>query len=171
MPDNKTAEKKVAETAPAPAVEKKAAPAKKPAEKKAAPAKKPAEKKAAPAKKPAEKKAAPAKKPAEKKAAPAKKPAEKKAAPAKKATAAKKPAAKKPAAKKPAAPKKPAASVEIKVEIQALGSAVNTDQLVAKAKKASGVKDVKKVDVYVKPEVNKVYYVVNGNTFGDFDLF
>ena len=24
---------------------------------------------------------------------------------------------------------------------------------------------------YVKPEVNKVYYVVNGDTFGDFDLF
>ena len=84
----------------------------------------------------------------------------------KKATAAKKPAAE----KKPAA-KKTAAAVDSKVVIQALGSEVNTADLVAKATKASGVKAVKKVDVYVKPEVNKVYYVVNGDTFGDFDLF
>ena len=118
MPDKKTAETKVVETA-APVEEKKAA----------------------------------------KKAPAAKKPAEKKA------TAAKKPAEKKPAAKKTAA------AVDSKVVIQALGSEVNTADLVAKATKASGVKTVKKVDVYVKPEVNKVYYVVNGDTFGDFDLF
>ena len=73
MPEKKTAETKVVETA-APVEEKKAAAAKKPAEKKAA-AKKPAEKKAPAAKKPAEKKAA-AKKPAAKKVA-AKKPAKK----------------------------------------------------------------------------------------------
>ena len=78
--------------------------------------------------------------------------------------AAKKPAAKKPAAKKPAAP-------ESKVVVQFGGSEVNTDELVEKAKIASEVKSIKKVDVYVKPEVNKVYYVVNGDTFGDFDLF
>ncbi|MDD7517546.1 DUF6465 family protein [Ruminococcus flavefaciens] len=119
MPDKKTAETKVVETA-TPVEEKKAA----------------------------------------KKAPAAKKPAEKKA------TAAKKPAAE----KKPAA-KKTAAAVDSKVVIQALGSEVNTADLVAKATKASGVKAVKKVDVYVKPEVNKVYYVVNGDTFGDFDLF
>ncbi len=83
--------------------------------------------------------------------------------------AAKKPAAKKPAAKKPAA-KKPAAP-ESKVVVQFGGSEVNTDELVEKAKIASEVKSIKKVDVYVKPEVNKVYYVVNGDTFGDFDLF
>ena len=81
----------------------------------------------------------------------------------------KKPAAKKPAAKKPAA-KKPAAP-ESKVVVQFGGSEVNTDELVEKAKIASEVKIIKKVDVYVKPEVNKVYYVVNGDTFGDFDLF
>ena len=81
----------------------------------------------------------------------------------------KKPAAKKPAAKKPAA-KKPAAP-ESKVVVQIGGSEVNTDELVEKAKIASEVKSIKKVDVYVKPEVNKVYYVVNGDTFGDFDLF
>ena len=130
MPDKKTAETKVVETA-TPVEEKKAA-----------------------------KKAPAAKKPAEKKATAAKKPAEKKA------TAAKKPAAE----KKPAA-KKTAAAVDSKVVLQALGSEVNTADLVAKATKASGVKAVKKVDVYVKPEVNKVYYVVNGDTFGDFDLF
>ena len=83
--------------------------------------------------------------------------------------AAKKPAAQKPAAKKPAA-KKPAAP-ESKVVVQFGGSEVNTDELVEKAKIASEVKSIKKVDVYVKPEVNKVYYVVNGDTFGDFDLF
>lgn len=81
----------------------------------------------------------------------------------------KKPAAKKAAAKKPAA-KKPAAP-ESKVVVQFGGSEVNTDELVEKAKIASEVKSIKKVDVYVKPEVNKVYYVVNGDTFGDFDLF
>ena len=89
--------------------------------------------------------------------------------PAAKKPAAKKPAAKKPAAKKPAA-KKPAAP-ESKVVVQFGGSEVNTDELVEKAKIASEVKSIKKVDVYVKPEVNKVYYVVNGDTFGDFDLF
>ena len=81
----------------------------------------------------------------------------------------KKPAAKKPAAKKPAA-KKPAAP-ESKVVVQFGGSEVNTDELIEKAKIASEVKSIKKVDVYEKPEVNKVYYVVNGDTFGDFDLF
>ena len=136
MPEKKTAENKVVETA-APAVEKKAA-----------------EKKAPAAKKPAEKKAAAAKKPAEKKAAAAKKPAEKKAV-----------------AKKPAAKKTAAAAVDSKVVIQAMGSEVNTAELIAKATKASGAKTVKKVDVYVRPEVNKVYYVVNGDILGDFDLF
>ena len=83
----------------------------------------------------------------------------------------KKPAAKTPAAaKKPAVAKKPAAP-ESKVVVQFGGSEVNTDELVEKAKIASEVKSIKKVDVYVKPEVNKVYYVVNGDTFGDFDLF
>lgn len=82
----------------------------------------------------------------------------------------KKPAAKKPAAKKTAAAKKPAAP-ESKVVVQFGGSEVNTDELIEKAKIASEIKSIKKVDVYVKPEVNKVYYVVNGDTFGDFDLF
>jgi hypothetical protein len=148
MPE-KTAEKKVVETA-AP-VEEKKAPEKK------APAKKAPAAKAAAAKKPAEKKAA-AKKPAEKKA-PAKKPA------------AKKPAEKKAAAKKPAAKKTAAAAVDSKVVIQAMGSEVSTADLIAKATKASGVKKADKVDIYIRPDVNRVYYVVNGDILGDFNLF
>ena len=144
MPE-KTAEKKVVETAAAP-VEEKKAPEKK------APAKKAPAAKAAAAKKPAEKKAV-AKKPA------AKKPA------------AKKPAAKKPAAKKPAAKKTAAAAVDSKVVIQAMGSEVSTADLIAKATKASGVKKADKVDIYIRPDVNRVYYVVNGDILGDFNLF
>ncbi|WP_455530377.1 DUF6465 family protein [Ruminococcus sp.] len=145
MPDNKTAEKKVVDTAAAPVEEKKAPAAK------AAAAKKPAEKKAV-AKKPAAKKA-PAKKPAAKKAA------EKKAV------------AEKPAAKKPAAKKTAAAAVDSKVVIQAMGSEVSTADLIAKATKASGVKKADKVDIYIRPDVNRVYYVVNGDILGDFNLF
>ena len=142
MPDKKIAETKAVETA-APAEEKKTAAAKKPAEKKAAAAKKPAEKKATVAKKPAEKKATAAKKPAEKKA-----------------TAAKKTAA-----------KKTAAAEERKVVIQYNGAEVAGTDLVDKAKADAGVKSAKSVVVYVRPEINKVYYVIDDNTFGNFDLF
>ncbi|MBR3668242.1 MAG: hypothetical protein IKN66_14005 [Ruminococcus sp.] len=154
MPDKKIAETKAVETA-APAEEKKTAVAKKPAEKKAAAAKKPAEKKTAAAKKPAEKKAAAAKKPAEKKTTAAKKPAEKKAT----------------AAKKPAAAKKTAAAEERKVFIQYNGGEVAGTDLIDKAKADAGIKSAKSVVVYVRPEINKVYYVIDDNTFGNFDLF
>ena len=100
-----------------------------------------------------EKKTAAAKKPAEKKAAAAKKPAEKKA------TAAKKTAAKKTAAE------------ERKVVIQYNGAEVAGTDLVDKAKADAGVKSAKSVVVYVRPEINKVYYVIDDNTFGNFDLF
>ncbi|WP_303764946.1 DUF6465 family protein [Ruminococcus flavefaciens] len=112
------------------------------------------EKKTAAAKKPAEKKATAAKKPAEKKATAAKKPAEKKA------TAAKKPAA-----------KKTAAAVESKVVIQANGLDVTTADLIEKAKKASGEKNIKKIDLYIVPGTNKVYPVINGIPEAEFDLF
>jgi len=75
---------------------------------------------------------------------------------------------KKPAAKKPAAKK---AAVESKVVIQANGSEATADDLVNKAIAAADVKTVKKVDVYVRPEINKVYYVINGDVLGEFDLF
>lgn len=102
-------------------------------------------------------------------AAPAeeKKDAEKKA-PAKKA-AAKKPAAKKAPAKKAAAPK--AAAEERKVVIQYNGGEIAGTDLVDKAKADAGIKTAKSVVVYVRPEINKVYYVIDDNTFGNFDLF
>lgn len=80
----------------------------------------------------------------------------------------KKPAAKKTAAKKPAAKK---TAVESKVVIQANGSEATAEDLVNKAIAAADVKTVKKVDVYVRPEINKVYYVINGDVLGEFDLF
>lgn len=102
-------------------------------------------------------------------AAPAeeKKAAEKKA-PAKKA-AAKKPAAKKAPAKKAAAPK--AAAEERKVVIQYNGGEIAGTDLVDKAKADAGIKTAKSVVVYVRPEIDKVYYVIDDNTFGNFDLF
>lgn len=90
-------------------------------------------------------------------------PAEEKKAPAKKA-AAKKAPAKKPAAKK-------ANAEERKVVIQYNGAEVAGTDLVDKAKAVAGVKSAKSVVVYVRPEINKVYYVIDDNTFGNFDLF
>ena len=106
-------------------------------------------------------KAAEKKAPAAKKAAAPKKAAAKKAAAPKKTAAAKKPAEKKTAAKKTAASEN--------VYVQYLGSEITSADLIAKAKKASGVKSPKTVNVYVKPEENKVYYVVDNNA-GSFDL-
>ena len=88
---------------------------------------------------------------------------------AEKKPSARKTAAKKDTVKKEAAPKK--AAIESKVVIQANGSEAAADDLVAKAIAAAGVKTVKKVDVYVRPEINKVYYVINGDVLGEFDLF
>ena len=128
------------------------------------------------AKKPVVKKAAApaAKKPAVKKAAApaAKKPATK--------TAAKKPAAKKPAAKKPAA-KKPAtkaAATEIKTNIvlQYADKNVTFDTLVENAQNVcqfdmgKKLADIKKLDLYVKPEENTVYFVVNDKELGNYGL-
>jgi len=70
----------------------------------------------------------------------------------------KKTAAKKPAAKKAAAPKKAAATVYV----QYLGAEITTEALVEKAVADSGIASAKKIDVYVKPEENKVYYVIDG---------
>ncbi len=99
----------------------------------------------------------------------------------------KKPTAKKPAAKKTAAKvapkadeakaeKKPAAKkttakTASSVYIQLDGAEVTSDALVEKAKAHSGVKSAKKIDVYVRPEINMVYYVIDGETFGNFELF
>lgn len=111
----------------------------------------------------------PAKAEPAKAAAPAaeKKPAAKKTA--EKKPAAKKPAAKKPAAKKAAAPKKAAATESVMVEYGDRQVAV-ADMLanakaayVADGHKAADIKDIK---LYVKPEENAVYYVVNDEAAG-----
>ena len=127
--------------------------------------KKPAAKKTA-AKKPAAKKApakTAAKKPAAKKA-PAKAAAK---APAKKA-AAKKPAAKKAPAKKAA----PAKIVEPKKFIiqNSADQSISYTEIVKKVNKA--YKDtIKSLEIYVKSEENKAYYVVNGGVTGSVDLY
>ena len=90
--------------------------------------------------------------PAEEKKTAAKKPAAKKAAAPKKAAAEKKAPARK------AAPKKAAATVYV----QYLGAELTTEALVEKAVADSGIASAKKIDVYVKPEENKVYYVIDG---------
>lgn len=91
-------------------------------------------------------------------AAPAKE-AEK--APAKKAAA-------KTTAKKTTATKK-AAAVKESVYLQYAGKELEASDLVARAKELSGVKTVKEIEVYVKPEENMVYYVVNGEE-GSFEI-
>ena len=92
---------------------------------------------------------------------------------AEKEAPAKKAAAKKPAAKKPAAETKaPANTVaeERKVVIQYNGAEITCIELINKAKAVAGIDSAKKVEVYVRPEINKVFYVINGDVFGDFEL-
>ena len=104
-----------------------------------------------------------------------KKPVEKKPAAKKttaKATEEKKPAAKKAVAKKPAVKK--ATKAEVKMAIQFADKNYTTDDLTKIAndvwvydygKDASELKDVQ---LYVKPEEGKVYYVFNNEIAGDF---
>jgi len=124
-----------------------------------------------------------AKKAVAKKAAPAAKAPAKKAAakPAAKKTevkkAAAKPAAKK-AAAKPAAKKTTAAKAAVKatVNYQFANQDYKEEDFVKIAKdvwkydlgKKPG--EFKTVELYVKPEENKVYYVINGDVTGDFQI-
>lgn len=98
-------------------------------------------------------------------------PAEEKKAAAPKKTAAKKAAApKKTAEKKAPAEKKTAAKkASENVYVQYQGAEITSADLIAKAKDVSGVKSPKTVNVYVKPEENMVYYVVDNNA-GSFPL-
>lgn len=109
------------------------------------------------------KKAAPAKKAEAKKAAPAKKEEVKKAAPAKKAEA-----------KKVAPAKKSAAAVEVKLQFadkeytqEDLVKSANDVWVYDYDKKAS---ELKKIQLFVKPEESKVYYVFNDEITGDFNI-
>jgi len=63
--------------------------------------------------------------------------------------------------------------------VQFGGSSVEYKEVIAAAKKIwvdEGnqdrlVKDLTQLDLYVKPEENKVYYVFNGKESGDFPLY
>jgi hypothetical protein len=137
-----------------------------------------AEPKKAAAKKPVVKKAA-AKKTVAKKAEPKKetKPAAKK--PAAKKAVAKKPAAKKTAAKKPATKKaatKSAVEVKTNIVLQYGDKAVSYAELIQNAKNkfqydmGGNAEAVKKISLYVKPEENKVYFVMDDKVQGSCDL-
>lgn len=142
-----------------PAVDKKV-------EAKAAEVKAPEVKKAEPVK--AEVKAEPAKKEVAKKA-PAKKETAKKA-PVKKATAKKEPVKKETAKKAPA---KKAAVKEV-VNFQFSGKSYTSEDLVKIAKDVwkydlnGKDEDFKSLELYVKPEENTAYYVINGDVTGSF---
>ncbi len=138
----------------------KAAPAAKAAEEKKPEVKAAAPVKEAEVKKAEVKKAAPAAK-AEKKAPAKKAPAKKTAAPAAK-TAEKK------------APVKKAAKVEETVNFQFSGKSYTPDDLmkifkdVWKYDMNGREEDIKNVELYVKPEENTTYFVVNGSITGSF---
>ena len=94
----------------------------------------------------------------------------------KKTTVAKKEPVKKAVAKKPAV-RKPAAKKEAVKEgfyVQFYGKDLEQIEVTKQAKaayKAAGNKAaIKSIDVYVKPEENAVYYVVNGDITGKFEV-
>ncbi len=95
--------------------------------------------------------------------APAKKaPAKKAAAKTTKAAETKKAPAKKTASKKTVASEN--------IYIQQNGSEISTAALLEKAKADAGIEAPKSIDVYVRPEINMVYYVIDGEIFGNFEL-
>lgn len=92
---------------------------------------------------------------------------ETKAAPkAVKKTAAK---AKAPKAEK-AAKETKAAAPAVKVFVEYQGKQMDMDAILEAVKAAAGVKRVKSLEVYVKPEDGAAYYVVNGKDSGKADL-
>ena len=113
--------------------------------------------------------AAPAAKAVKEAAAPAAKAVKEAAAPAAKAV--KKEAANAKTAVKKAAVKK---EVETTVSVQFSGKSYTTQELVAIAKDVwkydlkQKVSDFKSVELYVKPEENQAYYVINGEHTGSF---
>ncbi len=102
--------------------------------------------------------------------------------PAAKTTAAKKAVEKKEevketAVKAEAKPAKAAAKdVKTKIAVQFGGKGYETDDFVKMAKDVwtfdlkRDVADLKQIDLYVKPEESKVYYVFNGSELGSFDI-
>ena len=93
-----------------------------------------------------------------------------------KTTAAKTTAAKKTTTRTAAAKTKKAAAVKESISIQFAGKEYTTEQLVKIAKDvwkfdlAKDPADFKEVQLYVKPEEAKAYYVINGTETGSFDI-
>ena len=95
---------------------------------------------------------------------------------AKKAPAKKAPAKKAATTEKKAPAKKAAAKAETVITVQFMGNEVSIAsveekvkaQFVAEGNKASSIKSL---NVYVKPEENAAYYVINGDATGRVDLF
>ena len=87
-----------------------------------------------------------------KKAAPAVAAEVKKAAPAKKA------------------PAKKAAKPAVKAVLQYAGKEVSCEQMVEAAKAAWNGEAIKDLALYIKPEENRVYFVVNGEGTGSFEI-
>ena len=93
-----------------------------------------------------------------------------------KTTAAKTTAAKKTTTRTAAAKTKKAAAVKENISIQFAGKEYTTEQLVKIAKDvwefdlAKDPADFKEVQLYVKPEEAKAYYVINGTETGSFNI-
>ena len=93
-----------------------------------------------------------------------------------KTTAAKTTAAKKTTTRTAAAKTKKAAAVKENISIQFAGKDYTTEQLVKIAKDVwefdlkKDPADFKEVQLYVKPEEAKSYYVINGTETGSFDI-
>ena len=92
---------------------------------------------------------------------------------AKKATAAKEEPAKKAPAKRTAAKK---AEIKETIYLQYLGKEIDKDDIVKKVKEIwtkelkKKVGDIKTISIYLKPEENAAYYVVNGDVTGSVEL-
>ena len=93
-----------------------------------------------------------------------------------KTTAAKTTAAKKTTTRTAAAKTKKAAAVKENISIQFAGKEYTTEQLVKIAKDVwefdltKDPADFKEVQLYVKPEEAKAYYVINGTETGSFNI-
>lgn len=63
-----------------------------------------------------------------------------------------------------------AASIKSSMVLQVLGKEISEKELVAQIKKAwtsqfkGKIKDIKTIDIYVKPEDNRAYFVINGSS-------
>ena len=62
------------------------------------------------------------------------------------------------------------ATSTVKVFVEYQGKQMDMDAILEAVKAAAGVKSVKTLEVYVKPEDGAAYYVVNGKDSGKADL-